>query len=56
MLNCLILGEAEAPKGLTVRQIKRYMIWVQNVDLLRGLVVTSTIALTYIGEAFLKGC
>ncbi len=56
MLNCLILGEEVAPKGSTVRRIKRYMIWVQNVDnILRGFLVIKTIALAYIGETFLSG-
>ncbi len=31
---------AAASKGLTVRQLKSYMIWVQNVNLLRGFMVT----------------
>lgn len=31
MLICLILEEVAASKGSTVRRIKRYMIWVQNV-------------------------
>ena len=31
MLDWRILGVAHASKGWTVRPLKRYMIWVQNV-------------------------
>ena len=46
-------GEA-AGKGSTVRALRRYASWVQNVDILRWRGVTLLLVLAYIGETCVR--
>ena len=45
---------AAARKGWTVRPLRRYTSWVQNVDILRWRGETLLLVLAYIGETCVR--